>query len=60
LVPLQKPVPEKPAQLLSMVPVQTAGEVSASKRVGAAVAEPAARRPAAAASRAAEPASDRF
>ena len=27
LVPLQNPVPEKPAQLVSMVPVQTAGDV---------------------------------
>jgi len=48
LVPLQNPVPEKPAQLLSMVPVQTAGAVSASKRVGAASAGPAVRMPAAA------------
>ena len=30
LVPLQKPEPENPAQSLSIVPVQTAGEVSAS------------------------------
>ena len=30
LVPLQNPLPEKPAQLESIVPVQTAGEVSAS------------------------------
>src|SRR2546423_12144951 len=32
LVPLQNPVPENPAQLLSMVPVHTAGELSASNR----------------------------
>jgi hypothetical protein len=30
LVALQKPEPEKPDQSLSIVPVQTAGEVSAS------------------------------
>jgi hypothetical protein len=36
LVPLQKPLPEKPAQLESMVPVQVAGVFSASDRVGAA------------------------
>src|SRR5262245_2554775 len=53
LVPLQKPVPENPAQLLSMVPVQTAGAFSASKRVGAASAEPAVRMPTAPANRAA-------
>src|SRR3954454_18457313 len=29
LVPLQNPVPEKPVQSESMVPVQTAGELSA-------------------------------
>jgi hypothetical protein len=39
-----------------MVPVQTAGELSASKRVGAAAAGPAIRMPATPASRAAVPA----
>jgi hypothetical protein len=38
LVPLQNPDPENPAQLESMVPVQVAGELSASYRVGAATA----------------------
>src|SRR5688572_21124964 len=56
LVPLQNPLPENPAQSLSMVPVQVAGEFSASKRVGAALAEPAMRKPAVAAASAEAPA----